>query len=160
MGDQWRLNALIMSSSTCPLFMSEMKGRELLCFGSSVSPQDAPIQGNALTGCLSWLLPSFTSTQKIPVILVSESFSPSKGKSNSMTELGRLSKQLHLNKEGQKGKRKLLCKSMFLYLCFALWLQWIQISFWAWPGKNSLYVMCPIKGSAKPSIALKVQHFK
>lgn len=58
-------------------------------------------------------------------------------------------------KKDKKGRESSWCKSMFLYLCFALWLQWIQIFLWDWVGKNHLCAMCPIKGSAKPSIALK-----
>lgn len=99
----------------CLFFMSEMRARELISFGSSVSPQVSPIQANVLAGPLSWLLTSFVSTQKIPVILAPEPFSPSKRKSNSVTEPGGRNKQLRLNKEGQKGKRKIAeAKACFL----------------------------------------------
>lgn len=64
MGDQWGLNPLIMSSSLSPLLMSEMKDRELLHFGSSVSPQVAPIQENALTGCLAAFYPHLHQHKK------------------------------------------------------------------------------------------------
>lgn len=143
-----------MPSSLCLFFLSEMRCRELLNFGSSVSPQVTPIQGNVLAGHWSCLLTSFASTQKIPVILAPEPFSPSQRKSNSMTEPWRLNKQLCLNKEGKKGRESSWSKSVFSYLCFAVWLQQIT-SLWACTQKNSLCVMCATKGSAKPSPAQK-----
>lgn len=104
-----------MPSSLCLFFLSEMRCRELLDFGSSVSPQVTPIQGNVLAGHWSCLLTSFASTQKIPVILAPEPFSPSKRKSNSMTEPWRLNKQLCLNKEGKKREEKVAeAKACFL----------------------------------------------
>lgn len=153
MGKQWGLNALIMPSSLCLFFMSDMRDRELLHFGSSMSPQVSPIQGSALAGHLSWLLTSFASTHTTPpnpLVQAPEPFSLSKGKSTSVTEVEKLNKQLCLPKEGQRQVTVAEAKASFLICALQFDSSRSHLSEPAL--RNNLCVMCATKGSAKPSL--------